>query len=398
MGTRCFRQCRVKCCINTRCHEIPTGADSTLSAFRNTRWKLPRPRRIAFLLFSCAFSFATLLWIFVFIVSVSRHRPRNCPSPAPFPLEDNEEYVCNASGYYDAYHHRPVRWRIFYDQHDPLNGSDIVQLCDKAPATLIGRQRVNLAVRSDADIIADNPQVQHGGHWNPDHCVQRGRHRLAVLVVYRNRTEHLQVFLNHLHPFLQRQQLDYRIFIVEQAGDETFNRAKLFNVGFLEANKIRDYTCFVFHDVDMIPENDKNSYNCPESPTLLSTALEKFKYKAMYAIYFGGVVSFTSQQFRSINGFSNLYWGWGGEDDDLFARVNAKIGDWDRSPVDVGQYTMIKHGSDTGNPKNPERYALLESAAERFDTDGLSSVTYIVRAFESRPLYTWMLVDIGQPA
>ena len=53
----------------------------------------------------------------------------------------------------------------------------------------------------------------------------------------RNRLENLGIFLKHMHPILIRQQLDYTIFIIEQAGDDDFNRAKLFNVGFLEAIK-----------------------------------------------------------------------------------------------------------------------------------------------------------------
>ena len=27
------------------------------------------------------------------------------------------------------------------------------------------------------------------------------------------------------------------------------------------------------------------------------------------------------EQFRKVNGFSNQYWGWGGEDDDFYLRI-----------------------------------------------------------------------------
>ena len=75
---------------------------------------------------------------------------------------------------------------------------------------------------------------------------------------YRDREDHLQVFLHHLHPILQRQQLDYRIFIVEQSREERFNRGTLLNVGFVEALKTSDdFRCFVFHDVDLLPEDDR---------------------------------------------------------------------------------------------------------------------------------------------
>lgn len=39
-----------------------------------------------------------------------------------------------------------------------------------------------------------------------------------------------------------------------------------------------------------------------------------------YPQYFGGVVAVTPDQYRKMNGFSNQYWGWGREDDDLWKR------------------------------------------------------------------------------
>ena len=41
-------------------------------------------------------------------------------------------------------------------------------------------------------------------------------HTVAIVVPYRDRPQHLPVFLHHMHFFLQRQELDYTIFIVEQ--------------------------------------------------------------------------------------------------------------------------------------------------------------------------------------
>lgn len=39
-----------------------------------------------------------------------------------------------------------------------------------------------------------------------------------------------------------------------------------------------------------------------------------------YNEYFGGVSMFSHDQFLKINGFSNDYWGYGGEDDDSYLR------------------------------------------------------------------------------
>ena len=38
--------------------------------------------------------------------------------------------------------------------------------------------------------------------------------------------------------------------------------------------------------------------------------------------YFGGIVAFSVQQFRLINGFPNNFWGWGGEDDEMMKRID----------------------------------------------------------------------------
>ena len=51
------------------------------------------------------------------------------------------------------------------------------------------------------------------------------------------------------------------------------------NIGFLEALKQYDYECFIFHDVDLIPEDDRNLYTCPEQPRHMSVAIDKFSYR-----------------------------------------------------------------------------------------------------------------------
>lgn len=63
-----------------------------------------------------------------------------------------------------------------------------------------------------------------------------------------------------------------------QAGNHTFNRAKLMNVGFREAMKKEDWDCLIFHDVDLIPEDDRNSYTCDSNPKHAAIAMDKFGY------------------------------------------------------------------------------------------------------------------------
>jgi len=55
--------------------------------------------------------------------------------------------------------------------------------------------------------------LEDGGQYNPTEC--KARHKVAIIVPYRNRKYQLKVFLHHIHSFLQRQQLFYRIFVIE---------------------------------------------------------------------------------------------------------------------------------------------------------------------------------------
>ena len=108
------------------------------------------------------------------------------------------------------------------------------------------------------------PNIQPGGHWFPSKC--QTDQRVAVIICYRDREQHFKMLLDHLHPFLQQQQLDYTIFVVNQHGQQPFNRGALFNVGFLEARKLHPFTCFIFHDVDLVPEDARNVYKCADQP------------------------------------------------------------------------------------------------------------------------------------
>ncbi|NXX21170.1 B4GT3 galactosyltransferase, partial [Podargus strigoides] len=158
-----------------------------------------------------------------------------------------------------------------------------------------------------------------GGRYQPPTCESRSR--TAVIIPHRNRETHLGHLLYYLHPFLQRQQLHYGIYVVHQAGNSTFNRAKLLNVGVKEALKDEEWDCLFLHDVDLIPENDHNLYTCdPWNPKHVSIAMNKFGYSLPYPQYFGGVSALTPDQYMKINGFPNEYWGWGGEDDDIATR------------------------------------------------------------------------------
>ena len=134
------------------------------------------------------------------------------------------------------------------------------------------------------------------------------RHKLGIIVPYRNRYEHLQEFKKSIVEYLESKNIDFKIIIVEQDNAKLFNRGMLCNIGFIEAQSQKcDY--IVIHDVDMIPIDV--DYSFANTPVHLATDNIPFES------YFGGITLFPSELFKKINGFSNLYWGWGFEDDDL---------------------------------------------------------------------------------
>ncbi|XP_032889176.1 beta-1,4-galactosyltransferase 4 [Amblyraja radiata] len=239
-----------------------------------------------------------------------------------------------------------------------------------------------------------NPKVQRG-MFAPQEC--HSPQRVAILIPFRNREKHLLYLLEHLHPFLQRQLRDYGIYIINQAGNDVFNRAKLLNVGFLEALKERKWDCFIFHDVDLIPENDFNLYICDQEPKHFVVGRNSTGYRLRYRAYFGGVTAMSREQFLKVNGFSNRYWGWGGEDDDLWSRAQLQKMKLVRPAPEVARYTMTFHTRDKGNEVNRNRMKLLREVSKTWKTDGLNTCSYNTISQDHRPLYINITVDIGGP-
>ncbi|XP_032861070.2 beta-1,4-galactosyltransferase 4 [Tyto alba] len=242
------------------------------------------------------------------------------------------------------------------------------------------------------EVQKENPQVAKG-RYHPTEC--SALQHVAILIPHRNREKHLLYLLEHLHPFLQRQQLDYGIYVIHQAGNTKFNRAKLLNVGYLEALKEANWDCFIFHDVDLVPENDFNIYMCDRQPKHLVVGRNNTGYRLRYRGYFGGVTALTRDQFSKVNGFSNNYWGWGGEDDDLRIRVEMQKMKVVRPSADVARYTMIFHKRDHGNEENGERMKLLRQVSRTWKTDGLNSCSYKLLSVEHNPLYVNITVDFS---
>ncbi|KAK5601389.1 Beta-1,4-galactosyltransferase 1 [Crenichthys baileyi] len=282
---------------------------------------------------------------------------------------------------------------------DQITTEKPVKQLEKCPETsplLVGPLRVEFNIPVSLEQIKkDNPNIQLGGRFKPKDCL--ALQKVAIIIPFRKRDEHLKFWLYYLHPILQRQQLDYGVYVINQDGDQIFNRAKLLNVGYMEALKEYDYNCFVFSDVDLIPMDDRNTYRCFSQPRHLSVSMDKFGFRLPYNQYFGGVSSMSKEQYLKINGFPNNYWGWGGEDDDIYNRLASKGMSISRPSGEVGKCRMIRHNRDRQNEPNPQRFDRIAHTRETMHKDGINSLTYSVVQVEKLDLFTKITVDVGKP-
>lgn len=148
-------------------------------------------------------------------------------------------------------------------------------------------------------------------------------HKLGVCVPYRNRETHLNEFVPKVGKYLKEQGIDFQMYFAHQVDDKLFNRGATKNIAAKHA--IEDGCDYVvFHDIDMIPEEGADYSYPTEGPRHIATKISQMDYQLKYHEYFGGAVLFTKEHLEATNGYSNGYWDWGMEDDDLFWRCHVE--------------------------------------------------------------------------
>ncbi|XP_015830586.3 beta-1,4-galactosyltransferase 2 [Nothobranchius furzeri] len=274
---------------------------------------------------------------------------------------------------------------------------DSLKPCPETPPNLLGPIQVEFETNRFMDDVRKKVGsfLQMGGRYKPPDCISK--QKVAIIIPFRHRHEHLTHWLYYVHPNLIRQQLHYGIYVINQDGDGKFNRAKLMNIGYAEALKEDDYDCFVFSDVDLVPLDDRNLYRCFDLPRHFSVAIDKFNYKLAAINNFGGVTALSKEQFLIVNGFPNTYWGWGGEDDDLYNRIMLRIKSISRPDAVIGRYKMIRHNRDLNNEQNPSNAKKAKETGKTWDQDGLNSLNYTVTQTIKDILFTFIAVDVHEP-
>ncbi|KAJ8306825.1 hypothetical protein KUTeg_014909 [Tegillarca granosa] len=136
---------------------------------------------------------------------------------------------------------------------------------------------VNRTSPSFQELEKEFPFLQIGGRYKPPDCI--ARHRVAIIVPYRNREENLKNISDDKTVLIKT------LHLLTTTNGSRFNRGLLLNIGYTEALKLYDYQCFVFHDVDKVPIDLRNVYSCPTQPRHLSTGIDYFRF-SLFTRYF----------------------------------------------------------------------------------------------------------------
>ena len=183
------------------------------------------------------------------------------------------------------------------------------------------------------------------------------QHHLAVIVPYRStdgrvRADDFANLCDRLGSHLASNDVSYQIFIVNQADELPFNRGALSNaaVALLMASSLSSvpsstnrqaalrlrkqrhaFDYIAVHDVDRFPVEDASftgamlSSNRSDDCENATRSYYTYPFTAPRVLhpmsFAGGVLVATLAQYIAVNGFSNTYWGWGEEDNDLFLRL-----------------------------------------------------------------------------
>lgn len=231
---------------------------------------------------------------------------------------------------------------------------------------------------------------------------------VAIIVPYRdlhplqNRAKHLAQFVPHMKSFLSNMVSsnliqDYHVYIIEQSDDQRkFNRGKLLNIGFDYSLKRSTkhppkHDIFVFHDVDLLPQPPLAKWYAtpPSKPLHIARVWDRYSNNPKY---FGGIVTFSEEDMKRINGYPNNFWGWGGEDDEMQARCESNGLKWDSPKVqdhNVGPLIVDLENMDIEQKiaflrQNKEwkcmvKWEALKEHADTWRTNGLADLSYDIQ-------------------
>ena len=202
--------------------------------------------------------------------------------------------------------------------------------------------------------------------------------KVAVIFPYRdqviqNRSQHLKDTINY-YTKLNLPNIDY--YIIEQGNDKKFNRGILINAGHDIIKKSGlGYQNEVHHDIDVQADNTLIKYFYSDNVIACK--------KAFYDHFFGTMSVMPLNIMDKVNGYSNKFWGWGVEDDNLSRRITSKnIPIYNADPSITNIKTLPHKNAWELNIVNKDRHIVDDLDVAEGYKSGLSDLKYIITSEE----------------
>lgn len=137
---------------------------------------------------------------------------------------------------------------------------------------------------------------------------------LYIIIPYRNREAQLEKYVKHMKPYLANLGIPNKIIVVNQNDEDNFRLALLINIGvkYVMGNDKGKNYYFCKNDLDSIPIKLNNYYR-PQQGVIHN----------LYGYYdcLSNCYTFNPGDFLKMNGLSNSFERWGGEDTDALGRA-----------------------------------------------------------------------------
>jgi hypothetical protein len=181
--------------------------------------------------------------------------------------------------------------------------------------------------------------------------------------------------------------------VIYQDDNQLFNKAYLMNIGFDIAKDKGDY--FIFHDVDTVAIGDQNVYKPREYSGVL-VGNDDGKILTNRDDHFAGATYFKKEDFLTINGFSNLFWGWGWEISATPMRLHKMGIHWERYE---GVFTQLVHETSHRHRGNPNivNNVIIYRQVDLKLMDGYCDITYSISKIEEAEHYKMYYVKLPSP-
>ena len=243
--------------------------------------------------------------------------------------------------------------------------------------------------------------------------IKTNKQNMKVVVAYREsgnsyRGKQLKVFIQQMTTIFDPM-TNLQIYIIEQESERDdyddlpkylkqpgtqmakFNLGRLKNIGYhiasqesQEASEDPKKSYYVLSDVDLLPsEGLIPSYlQYPKNPIhlgYLGTRYEEQDKSKKDHTFFGGVASFSKEDFEKANGYPNSFWGWGGEDECLNRRlkdVKIKVEPTDAPVIDLEELTIKEKMSTLKEQKakSDQYYEQRDADKKTWQNNGLSNL------------------------